>query len=169
GASGECPTKLRSRNQNWHGLRGLRDRSLTRTSRNQEGRHRGVASGLATPYPNSIMSMMKLVERYRDEIAGVLSCVDWLMLQGRIGIFSYADGMTRYLTARGIKIFDFIKWAGPATEALKKHVEGVAAQAGLVIDFVRKKNFRKEQRIEEVLKKRGRHPGLAWSFCGPEP
>jgi hypothetical protein len=61
------------------------------------------------------MSMMKLVERYRDAIACVLSCVDRLILQGRIGIFSYADGMMRYLTARGIKIFDFLKWAAPAT------------------------------------------------------
>jgi len=115
------------------------------------------------------MSMMKLVERYRDEIAGVLSCVDRLILQGRLGVFSYSDGMTRYLTARGIKIFDFIKWAGPATEALKKHVEDLAAQAGLEIDFVRKKNFRKEQRIEEILKKRGRHPGLVWIFSALEP
>jgi hypothetical protein len=114
-------------------------------------------------------SMMELVERYRDEIAGVLSCVDRLVLQGRIGVFSYADGMTRYRTARGIKIFDFIKWAGPATEALKKHVEALAAQAGLEVDFVRKKNFRKEQRIEEVLKKRGRHPGLVWIFSALEP
>ncbi len=113
--------------------------------------------------------MMKLVERYRDAIAGVLSCVDRLILQGRIGIFSYADGMMRYLTARGIKIFDFLKWAAPATEAIKQHVEGLAAQAGLEVDFVRKKNFRKEQRIEEVLKKRGRHPGLVWSFSALEP
>jgi hypothetical protein len=29
------------------------------------------------------MSMMKVLERYRDEIAGVLACVDRLMLQGR--------------------------------------------------------------------------------------
>jgi len=113
--------------------------------------------------------MMKLVERYRDEVAGVLSCVDRLILQGRIGIFSYADGMTRYLTARNIKIFDFIKWAEPATEAIKQHVEGLAAQAGLEIDYVRKKNFRKEQRIEEVLKERGRHPGLVWIFSALEP
>ena len=32
-----------------------------------------------------------------------------------------------------------------------------------------KKNFRKEQRIQEVLKKRGRHPGLVWIFSALEP
>ena len=113
--------------------------------------------------------MTELVERYLNEISGVLSCVDRLILQGRIGIHSYADGMTRYLSARGIKIFDLIKWASPVTEAIKKHAEAVAEEAGLKVDFVRKKNFRKEQRIEEVLRKRGRHPGLVWIFSALEP
>ena len=113
--------------------------------------------------------MMELVERYQDEVAGVLSCVDRLILQGRIGVFSYADGMTRYLTARGIKIFDFIKWAAPATEAIKKHAEGLAAEGGLEVEYVRKKNFRKEQRVQEVLQKRGGHPGLVWIFSALEP
>jgi hypothetical protein len=116
-----------------------------------------------------IVIMMELVERYKDEIAGVLSCVDRLILQGRIPIFSYADGMTRFLTARNIKIFDFIKWAGPLTDSIKAQAEAVAAQAGLQVDFIRKKNFRKEQRIEEILKKRGRHPGLVWVFSALEP
>jgi hypothetical protein len=84
-------------------------------------------------------------------------------------ILSYADGMTRYLTARGIKIFDFVKWAKPFTEGVKEHAEKVAAAAGLKVDFVRKKNFRKEQRIQEVLAKRGTHPGLVWVFSALEP
>jgi DNA-binding HxlR family transcriptional regulator len=115
------------------------------------------------------MAMMELVARYRDEIAGVVSCFDRVILQGRIPVLSYADGMTRFLTARGIKIFDFIKWASPATDAIKEHAEALAAQAGLQVDYVRKKNFRKEQRIEEVLKKRGRHAGLVWIFSALEP
>jgi DNA-binding HxlR family transcriptional regulator len=113
--------------------------------------------------------MTGLVDRYKDEIAGVLSCFDRLILQGRIPVWSYADGMTRFLTARNVKIFDFIKWASPLTDAIKEHAEAVAAQAGLQADFVRKKNFRKEQRIEEVLKERGKHPGLVWVFSALEP
>ena len=114
------------------------------------------------------MTMMD-VERFKDEIAGVVSCFDRVILQGRIPVLSYAEGMTRYLTARGVKIFDFIKWASPTTDAIKEHVEALAAQAGLQVDFVCKKNFRKEQRIEEVLRKRGRHPGLVWIFSALEP
>jgi hypothetical protein len=34
---------------------------------------------------------------------------------------------------------------------------------------VRKKNFRKEDRVKEVLKQRGMHPGLVWIFSALEP
>jgi hypothetical protein len=34
--------------------------------------------------------------------------------------------MTRYLTAWGIEISDFIQWASPATEAIEKHAEALA-------------------------------------------
>jgi hypothetical protein len=79
------------------------------------------------------------------------------------------EGMTRYLTARGIKIFDFVQWAKPLTDGIKEHAEKVAAAAGLQVDFVRKKNSRKGCRIQEVLKKRGAHPGLVWVFSALEP
>jgi len=113
--------------------------------------------------------MKELLERYQDEIAGAVSCFDRVILQGRMPIFSYADGMTRFLSVRGIKIFDFIKWAAPITDSIKDHAELVAEEFGLKIDFVRKKNFRKEKRIEEVLSERGTHPGLVWIFSALEP
>ena len=37
------------------------------------------------------------------------------------------------------------------------------------IDYVRKKNFRKEDKVKTVLKKRGTHPGLVWIFSALEP
>lgn len=113
--------------------------------------------------------MTELLERFKDQISGTISCFDRIILQGRMPIFSYADGMTRYLTARGIKIFDFVKWAKPLTDGIQEHAEKVAAAAGLQVDFVRKKNFRKECRIQEVLQKRGTHPGLVWVFSALEP
>jgi hypothetical protein len=113
--------------------------------------------------------MKELLERFKDEIAGSVSCFDRLILQGRMPILSYGEGMTRYLTKRGIKIFDFLQWASPITDAIKAHAEKLAQEAGLEIDYVRKKNFRKEKKIEEVLRKRGDHPGLVWIFSALEP
>jgi DNA-binding HxlR family transcriptional regulator len=77
--------------------------------------------------------------------------------------------MTRYLTARGIRIFDFTQFAKPLTEAIKANAERLAAENGLVVDYIRKKNFRKEDKIKAILRERGEHPGLVWIFSALEP
>jgi hypothetical protein len=38
----------------------------------------------------------------------------------------------------------------------------------LEIEFIRKKNFRKESRIQDILKERGEHPGLVHIFSAME-
>ncbi len=110
-----------------------------------------------------------ITERYEEEIAGVLSCYDRVIIQGTLPIFCYAEGMTRYLHARSIRIFDFAAFAKPLTDAIKANAEALAAQNGLQIDYIRKKNFRKEERIQEILRKRGTEPGLVWIFSALEP
>jgi hypothetical protein len=90
-------------------------------------------------------------------------------VQGTLPVFCYADGMTAYLTKRRIRIFDFTQFAKPLTDAIKGNAEQLAAASGLEIDYVRKKNFRKEDKIKAVLKLRGTHPGLVWIFSALEP
>ena len=113
--------------------------------------------------------MALITERYADKIAGVLSCYDRVIVQGTLPIFCYAEGMTKYLHARGIRIFDFIRFAAPLTDAIKANAEALAAAAGMRIEYVRKKNFRKEDKIKSVLAERGEHPGLVWVFSALEP
>ena len=113
--------------------------------------------------------MELITERYREQIAGVLSCYDRLIIQGTLPVFCYADGMTGYLCKRGIRIFDFAQFAKPLTEAIRENAEALAAQNGLQVDYIRKKNFRKEERIQEILRKRGSEPGLVWIFSALEP
>ncbi|NUN03614.1 MAG: MarR family transcriptional regulator, partial [Bryobacteraceae bacterium] len=90
--------------------------------------------------------MVLITERYIEKIAGVLSCYDRVIVQGTLPIFCYAEGMTKYLTARGIRIFDFTAFARPLTEAIKANAEALAEAAGLAVDYIRKKNFRKEDK-----------------------
>lgn len=115
------------------------------------------------------MGLELLTERHAAEIAGVLSCYDRVIVQGTLPIFCYADGMTAYLSKREIRIFDFAQFAKPLTESIKANAEQLAAANGLKIDYIRKKNFRKEDRIKNVLKERGTHPGLVWIFSALEP
>jgi hypothetical protein len=57
----------------------------------------------------------------------------------------------------------------PLRERIRQNAETIAAQNGLVIDFIRKKNFRKEQRIQDIIVQRGSHPGLVHIFSAMEP
>ena len=115
------------------------------------------------------MGLVLLTERHAPRISGVLSCYDRLIVQGTLPVFCYADGMTAYLSKRRIRIFDFTQFAKPLTDAIKANAEQLAAAQGLKIDYVRKKNFRKQDRVKAVLKERGTHPGLVWIFSALQP
>jgi len=115
------------------------------------------------------MSIPSLTERHSHHIAGVLSCYDRVIVQGILPVFCYADGMSAYLSKRGIRIFDFTSFVKPLTDSIKSNAEALASASGLQIDYVRKKNFRKEDKIKAVLKERGSHPGLVWIFSALEP
>ncbi len=47
-----------------------------------------------------------------------------------------------------------------STRTPARKPEALAQAKGVKIDFVRKKDFRKETRIQQILKERGQQPGL---------
>jgi len=48
-----------------------------------------------------------LSERYCNELDGVLSCYDRIVIIGSLYPFCYAQGMTHYMYRKGIRIFDY--------------------------------------------------------------
>lgn len=113
---------------------------------------------------------MDFIQRHADKIAGVLSCYDRVLIYGTLPGFCYAQGMTSYLNSCGIRIFDFPRWAEPLREAIRENAERLAKEAGVTIEFIRRhKSFRKEDRIREILSRRGEHPGLVHIFSAMEP
>ena len=101
-----------------------------------------------------------LSERFAQELDGVLSCYDRVVITGNLHPLCYAQGMTRYLYQKGIRIFDYAKFAEPFRERIRENAEKLAEKNEIKIEFIRKKDFRKEARIQEILKKRGELPGL---------
>ena len=67
-----------------------------------------------------------------------------------------------------MRIFDYPRFAEPFRNELRENAECLAAESGLKIDHIRKKNFRKESHIRKVLSERGDQPGLVWIFSAME-
>jgi hypothetical protein len=101
-----------------------------------------------------------LTERYDDRIAGVLSCYDRVVITGTVPVICYADGMTRFLYAKGIRIFDYPQFAQTLRDRVRDGAALLAANAGIGIEHIAKSHIRKEEVVARVLAQRGDHPGL---------
>ncbi|MBW1992811.1 MAG: MarR family transcriptional regulator, partial [Deltaproteobacteria bacterium] len=89
--------------------------------------------------------------------------------QGTLPGFCYVKGMTTFLNINGIRIFDYPRFAELFRNQLRANAEKIVKEAGFVIEFIKKNNFRKEQRIKQILAKRGDHPGMVHIFSAMEP
>jgi hypothetical protein len=101
-----------------------------------------------------------LTERYRERIAGALSCYDRIVITGTLPTVCYAEGMTRFLHANGIRIFDYPWFASELRDRVRESAAALAAAAGVSIEHIAKNHVRKEDVVAQVLRRRGDHPGL---------
>jgi hypothetical protein len=101
-----------------------------------------------------------LTERYDERIAGTLSYYDRLVITGTLPVVCYAAGMTGYLNAKGIRIFDYPQFAMTLRDRVRERAASLAAEAGVTIEHVGKAYIRKEDVVARVLAQRGDHLGL---------
>jgi hypothetical protein len=113
--------------------------------------------------------MMTFIERHAFKILGALSCFDRGVITGTLPDICHAGAMAGHLTAKGIRLFDDPQWAQPYREELREHAERLAHDNGLEIEFIRRKDFRKEKRIKAIIAERGDHEGLVHIFSAMEP
>ena len=59
---------------------------------------------------------MLLTDKYADLIYGTITCYDRMIIQGYIPGWSHAEGMTSYLKANNIRIFDFQSFSQPSKQ-----------------------------------------------------
>lgn len=106
-----------------------------------------------------------ITEQYKDQIRGVMSCFDRIVIRGTIAGWGYPEGMTSFFNFQHVLIFDYPEWAKGLNNEIRQNTERLAAENGIKIEFVRKtKECRKEDRIKAILDKRGNHPGLVHIF-----
>jgi len=102
-----------------------------------------------------------LVERYDKRIAGVLSCYDRIVITGTMPGVCHAKGMTSFLYANNIRIFDYPQFAATLRDKVRENAARLAEAAGVGIEHISKSCVRKEDIIAKAIAKRGDHPGLA--------
>lgn len=110
----------------------------------------------------------KLLERYAEQIEGVLGCYDRVILTGTLVEVAHPDALRAQLYALNIRCFDLKLFAEPLRDQVRDHAILLARQAGLEIEYLERRGLRKEERIAQILEKRGRHPGLVHVFSAME-
>jgi hypothetical protein len=110
-----------------------------------------------------------LASRYASQIAGQLGGFDRVIITGSLLDVGYPAALERQLHFAGIRGFDLGVFAEPLRDALRDRAVQLARAAGLEIEFIQRKNFRKEDRAAEVLARRGPQPGLVHVFSAMEP
>jgi len=69
-----------------------------------------------------------LTDRYRDRLAGVLSCYDRIVITGTVPGACFAEGMTKLLRSRGI--FDYPTFAA----GLRDRVRGLRRRSRRLLE-----------------------------------
>jgi len=80
----------------------------------------------------------------------------------------HAGAVEAWLRRDDIRCFDLKVFAEPLRDQVRDHAILTARAAGLTIEHVERKNFRQEDRVAEVLQKRGDAPGLVHLFSAME-
>ena len=112
---------------------------------------------------------MLITETHQEEITGVLYCYDRVLLSVTAGTFGFPDGMGMFFSTHNYKVFSFADVFKPVTTRIKENAERLAKENGLEIEFIRKVHaFRKEDRIESIVKDRGEEEGLVHIFSALE-
>ena len=69
------------------------------------------------------MAATALTDRYEANLHGVLSCYDRIIVTGTLPGACYAGGMTSFLYSRGIRIFDYARFAEPLRERIRERAQ----------------------------------------------
>src|ERR1700731_3983627 len=91
-----------------------------------------------------------LTERYRERLAGVLSCYDRIIVTGTLPGACYAKGMMGFLSARQIRVFDYPRFAEPLRDRVRDRAAELASAAGVTIEHIAKKHIRKEDVVAKI-------------------
>ena len=129
----------------------------------------GLFDGLIAVFLQRVNLGRKAAEHVNDlgilfgvggQLLGSLRCFDRMIMHGTLVDVAYPGALLVSMHAAGFKPRDLARFGQPITTKVRDHIIGLARQPSVEIEVVSRKNFRQEDRVTEILKTRGNHPGL---------
>jgi hypothetical protein len=78
---------------------------------------------------------MLIPDRYQDNIYGVISCYDRVIIQGTLPNWCYDRGMTGFCYGHGIRIFDYPQFAKGLRDQVRQNTEEIARENNVKIEL----------------------------------
>jgi hypothetical protein len=113
--------------------------------------------------------MHQFIAKYRDQIQGVLSGFDRLVLRGSLRRLNYGKGMEEYLWQNGVLFKDYQPHVKKISERVKKASVAPLVAKKLPVIYLRRTDVNKEQLAHQLAAERGitRGPVCALSCLEP--
>lgn len=118
--------------------------------------------------PTEVEGGTDVLARYADQVVGSLRCFDRVILHGTLVDVAHPGALLVSMQGAGFKPRDLARFGQPITAKVRDHIIGLARQHSVEIEVVVRKNFRQEDRVAEIMKARGTHPGLVHIFAVKE-
>jgi hypothetical protein len=112
--------------------------------------------------------MEQFINKYNSQTSYSLSCYDRLIITGSMPEISHSAGITNYLYSKGIRIFDYAKFAEGLRDNIRKQIDTLSKENEVEVQYLNKSGIRKESPVSAILKKRVDHPGVVCIFSSPE-
>lgn len=104
--------------------------------------------------------LMNFREKYKEQTTGILHGFDRLIFRGYLSSFFSPKGMYYYLSQKGIMLTGYKKFVKAQSSHLKKHIEQIANQSKVKIDYVNNSKTSKEELAKKYLEVHPTKQGL---------
>ncbi len=109
------------------------------------------------------------VERFSDQVKGVVSGFDRVGFRGTIRWLASVHGMETYLSLQGVLLKDFARWAEGLTLRIRSECSKVAESLGIRSEYLRSSSVDKEAMARQIAAQQGVSSGPICMFSSVEP
>ena len=113
--------------------------------------------------------MNEFIAKYQNELNGVLTGFDRLVLRGCLRSLVYAQGMDKCRTLNGVLLKDFGRYAEKASARLEEASLAEARQMGRPIEYLRSSRTDKDALARKIAEREGIRSGLVAVLRSIEP